>query len=156
MNMPHTDDKLDLHGLTVNAALERFVQEYNVRVKCGQLGCWEIIHGYGSSGEGGVIRNKLRAFLGQHRDKLKYEAGDKYGNPGWTWVYPKMKLPDHREQLIAHILDFCSAPKSDEKVLREFTNESGLQVKDTIRSLVKLGTLKTINKSGLTQYIAAR
>ena len=155
MNTPPATDKLDLHGLTVDAAIERFVNDYNARVKCGQLGCWEVIHGYGSSGEGGVIRSKLRALLEQHRDKLKYEAGDQYGNPGWTWVYPKIKLPNHQEQLATSILNFCSTPKSEEKILREFVKENGLQIKAAIRAQLKFGPLKAINKNGKTHYIAA-
>lgn len=33
-----TADSLDLHGLTVDEAIERFVVQYNLRVKGGQLG----------------------------------------------------------------------------------------------------------------------
>ena len=146
-------DKLDLHGLTVIEAIDRFVTEYNTRVKRGQLGCWEVIHGYGSSGDGGVIREKLRAFLEQHRDKLRYEAGDEYGNLGWTWVYPKTKLPDHLNRLAVRILNFCSTPKSEEKILREFVGENGLQVKEAIRSRVKSGSLKTLTKNGRVHYV---
>ena len=153
MNTLPAAGKLDLHGLTVGAAIERFVNDYNARVKCGQLGCWEVIHGYGSSGEGGVIRSKLRALLEQHRDKLKYEAGDQYGNPGWTWVYPKTKLPNHQEQLATSIRDFCSTPKSEEKILHEFAKENGLKVKEAIRIQMKLGLLKTLNKNGRSHYI---
>ena len=116
----NASDDLDLHGYTVAEGIERFVEQYNARVKRGQLGCWTIVHGYGSSGEGCAIREKLRAFLAQHSDKLLHEAGDTYGNPGWTWVYPKLRLPDQRERLGIEIFNFCSTPKGEEKILREF------------------------------------
>ena len=79
-----SNDDLDLHGFTVTEAIERFVECYNVRVNNNQYGCWKIIHGYGSTGKGGAIRVALRAFLNQHLDKLRYETGDDYGDPGWT------------------------------------------------------------------------
>jgi DNA-nicking Smr family endonuclease len=69
-------DELDLHGFSVVEAIEQFVRDYNGRVGNNQHGCWRIIHGYGSTGQGGAIRTKLRAFLDQHLDKLRYEAGD--------------------------------------------------------------------------------
>jgi DNA-nicking Smr family endonuclease len=96
MSMTPSTDELDLHGYTVAEATEQFVQHYNTRMDKNKLGCWKIIHGYGSSGQGGAIRAKLRAFMDEHLDKLRYETGDAYGDPGWTWVYPKTRLPDQR------------------------------------------------------------
>jgi hypothetical protein len=93
MSPTSSTDELDLHGFTVAEAIERFVQYYNARVNNDQYGCVKVIHGYGSTGAGGAIRIKLRALLDEHLDKLRYEAGDDYGDPGWTWVYPKVRLP---------------------------------------------------------------
>jgi hypothetical protein len=150
-----SNDDLDLHGFTVAEAIERFVQQYNVRVDKDQYGCWRIIHGYGSTGEGGAIRIKLRAFLDEHLDKLRYEAGENYGDPGWTWVYPKIHLPDQRERMAAAILNFCAEGKTEEKILREFAKLGGVQVKQAIRSLAKQGELKTVNKGAKILYQAA-
>jgi hypothetical protein len=152
--MPSPSDQLDLHDYTVTEAIERFVEQYNFRVKNGQCGCWTIVHGYGSSGEGGAIRSKLRAFLDQHLDKLRYESGDNYGNPGWTWVYPILRLPDRRERLAQEILEFCSTPRVEEKILREFAVAGGVQVKEILRSLAKQGRLKTVTKGAKAQYQA--
>lgn len=145
-------DTLDLHGFTVKEAIDRFVQQYNERVKKSQGGAWTIIHGYGSSGQGGAIRNQLRSFLEQHQDKLRYEPGDNYGNAGWTWVYPRVRLPDRQERVAMEILNFCSVPRVEEKILREFANEGGVAVKAIVRSLVKQGRLKSIAKAGKVQY----
>ena len=152
--MPSTD-QLDLHGLTVAEAIERFVEQYNGRVKRGQLGCWTVVHGYGSTGEGGAIRSRLRGLLQRHADRLRYEPGDDYGNPGWTWVYPKLPLPDRQEGLALEILRFCSEPKIEEKIITKLAMHGGLQVKEAIRSLAKQGRLKVVNKGIKTLYQAA-
>jgi hypothetical protein len=139
----------------VAEALEQFVQHYNSRVDTNQYGCWKIIHGYGSTGEGGAIRLKLRAFLDQHLDKLRYESGDNYGDPGWTWVYPKVRLPDRRERTVSAILSFCSTGKTEEKILREFAKWGEVQVKQAVRSLAKQGKLKILNQGAKVLYQAA-
>ena len=155
MSKPSSSDDLDLHGFTTAEAIEQFVQYYNVRVDNNQYGCWKVIHGYGSSGEGGAIRIKLRAFLDQHLDKLQYEAGDDYGDPGWTWVYPKFRLPDQRERMATAILRYCSEGKTEEKILREFGKMGEVLVKRAIRSLAKQGKLKVMNKASKVLYQAA-
>ncbi len=150
------NDELDLHGYTVAEAIEQFVQDYNTRVDNNQYGCLKIIHGYGSTGKGGAIRAKLRAFLDEHLDKLRYESGDDYGDPGWTFVYPKVRLPDQQERMAAALLNFCSEGKTEEKILREFGKLGEIQVKQTVRSLAKQGKLKTVNKGAKILYQAAR
>ena len=156
MTSASSNDELDLHGCTVAEAIEQFVQYYNARVDNNQYDCLKIIHGYGSTGKGGAIRAKLRAFLDEHLDKLGYEVGDDYGDPGWTWVYPKVRLPDQRERMAAAILNFCSEGKTEEKILREFAKLGEVQVKRGIRSLAKQGKLKTVNKGAKTLYQTAR
>jgi hypothetical protein len=152
---PPPGGQLDLHGFTVAEAIERFVEQYNLRVKHGQLGCWTVVHGYGSSGAGGAIRNRIRGLLHHHRDNLRYEPGDQYGNPGWTWVYPKLPLPDRQERLATEILGYCSAPKAEHKIVAKFAGHGGIQVKEAVRSLVKQGRL-TATSSGMKAMYQAR
>ena len=156
MSSTSSNDELDLHGFTVTEAIEQVVQHYNTRVDNNQCGCWKIIHGYGSTGKGGAIRLKLHTFLDEHLDKLRYEAGDIYGDPGWTWVYPKFRLPDQRERMAAAILNFYSEGKTEEKILREFHKLAETQVKQAVRSLAKQGKLKAVNKGAKVVYQAAR
>jgi hypothetical protein len=156
MSQKSPNDELDLHGLTVAEAIEQFVQHYNTRVDNNQFGCLRIIHGYGSSGKGGVIRARLRAFLDEHLDKVRYEAGDDYGDPGWTLVYPKVRLPDQRERMAAAILTFCAEGKTEEKILREFIKMGEAQVKQAVRSLAKQGKLKIVNSGAKVLFQAAR
>jgi Smr domain len=153
--MTPSNDDLDLHGLTVAEAIEQFVQYYNTRVDNNQFGCLKIIHGYGSSGKGGAIRVKLRAFLDEHLDKLHYEPGDDYGDPGWTLVNPKVQLPDQRERMAAAILDFCADGKTEEKILREFAKLGELQVKQAVHSLARQAKLKIVNSGTKILYQAA-
>jgi hypothetical protein len=156
MSQKSSKDDLDLHGFTVAEAIELFVRHYNGRVDTDQYGCWKIIHGYGSTGHGGAIRVKLHAFLDEHLDKLRYELGDDYGDPGWTWVYPKVRLPDQRERMATAILTFCSEPKTEEKILREFIKLGEAQVKQAVRALAKQGKLVTVNKGTKVLFQTAR
>ena len=156
MSLKPSNDDLDLHGFTVTEAIEQFVQLYNTRVDNNQFGCLKIIHGYGSTGKGGAIRAKLRAFLDEHLDNLRYESGDNYGDPGWTWVYPKVRLPNQQERMICEILSFCSEGRTEEKILREFIKLGEAQVKQAVRSLAKQGKLKIVSKGSKVLYQAAR
>ena len=156
MSQKPSNDELDLHGFTVAEAIEQFVQHYNSWVDGNRFECLKIIHGYGSSGKGGAIRVKLRALLDKHLDKLRYEAGDDYGDPGWTWVYPKVRLPDQRERMAAAILSFCSEGKTEEKILREFGKLGEAQVKQAVRSLAKQGKLKIMNSGAKVLYQAVQ
>ena len=46
-----------------------------------------LVHGYGSSGEGGVLRARLRGFCDTHADRIAYARGeDAENNPGVTLV----------------------------------------------------------------------
>ena len=89
-------------------------------------------------------------------DKLRYEAGDDYGDPGWTLVYPKVHLPDQRERMTTAILSFCSDGKTEEKILREFGKQGEVQVKQTVRSLAKQGKLVRVNSGEKVLYQAIR
>jgi hypothetical protein len=89
-------------------------------------------------------------------DKVRYEAGDDYGDPGWTLVYPKVRLPDQRERMAAAILSFCSEPRTEEKILREFATHGEVQVKQAVHSLTRQGKLKIVKKEAKVLYQAAR
>ena len=81
---------IDLHKFTVAEALREFVRFYNACVRSGYRGRVEVIHGYGSNGVGGTIRQELRAYLKAHEDVFgEYLAGESLRNPGVTVVYVK-------------------------------------------------------------------
>jgi dsDNA-specific endonuclease/ATPase MutS2 len=81
---------IDLHNFTVAEALREFVRFYNAQVRGGYRGRIEVIHGYGSNGTGGVIREELRRFLKAHDEVFgEFLPGESLRNPGVTIVYAK-------------------------------------------------------------------
>ena len=148
---------IDLHGLTVDEAVAAFVERYNVLFAEGYRGRIEIVHGYGSSGTGGVIRRRIRAFLAAHRDRLKHLAeGDATGNPGVTYVEAKGRLPEMRDagsDLARAILAFCATPKTEAKILAKFVGRYGdPAIRTEIRQLAGEGLLEVTRDGAETKY----
>jgi hypothetical protein len=84
---------IDLHNCTVDEAIREFVRFYNCCVRAGYRGRLEIIHGYGSSGSGGVIRDELRRYLTAHEEIFgEFLAGESLRNPGVTILFPRETL----------------------------------------------------------------
>ena len=84
---------IDLHNFTVAEALREFVRFYNNCVRSGYHGRLEVIHGYGSMGGGGVIREELRKYLKAHAEIYgEFLAGESLRNPGVTILYPRESL----------------------------------------------------------------
>ena len=151
--------RIDLHDLTVEEAIRKFTADYNAIVASGYRGRVEVIHGYGSSGEGGVIRRKLRAFLVANADRFKQIVdGEWHGNPGVTYVDVKGRLPAASAQatpLHAAILAFCTTPKAENKILIKLIGRFGdPAIRAGIRDLVKSGALKEVRSGGETRYHA--
>lgn len=79
---------IDLHSYTVAEALHAFVRFYNACVHSGYRGRIEVIHGYGSSGTGGAIREQLRGYLEAHAEIFgQFLPGESLRNPGVTILY---------------------------------------------------------------------
>jgi hypothetical protein len=149
-----TMHELDLHQHTVDEALRVFVDFYNRHVQSGAEESLRIIHGYGSSGEGGKIRKKLRAFLAGSADSLDWRPGeDLEGNPGVTIVFPRKRLPTLENRLAADILAFCSIPRTESKIAGEFRRHGSREIKEAIRVLVRQGQMKAILKGGRESYV---
>jgi len=73
----------------VAEALREFVRFYNNCVRSSYRGRLEVIHGYGSMGGGGVIREELRKYLKAHSETYgEFLAGESLRNPGVTILYP--------------------------------------------------------------------
>ena len=58
---------LDLHGLTWAEAEASFIEFYNQTVRQADKDAvrLDVVHGYGSTGTGGVLLTRLRGFLGR-------------------------------------------------------------------------------------------
>jgi hypothetical protein len=84
---------IDLHNFTVQEAMREFVRYYNACVRSGYRGRIEVIHGYGSNGVGGSIRQELRTYLKAQAETFgEYLAGESLRNPGVTILYAKETL----------------------------------------------------------------
>ena len=146
--------ELDLHGLTVDEAMRAFVERYNQHLGSHSREPLRIIHGWGSSGEGGKIRRKIRDFLGASTSSLDWKPGeDVEGNMGVTIVYPRQILHAREDQLSAAILAFCSTPRTESKIAGEFRKYAPREIKTAIRALVRKDRLKEILKGTTTAYI---
>ena len=95
--------QIDLHGRSLMEAMSAFVTFYNDRLRSGYRGRIEVVHGYGSSGAGGVILQELRSYLTANAGRLEqFIPGGSVGNLGLTIVYPKKVLPQWRAAIDAN------------------------------------------------------
>ncbi len=136
---------LDFHdGSTTGEALQSFYATYNRLFKSDPQYVLHVIHGYGSSGVGGEIRNKLRAFLNENNNYLEYQKGEEIdNNPGYTNIFLGKPLPPISEYLQPKILDFLS--KSDEpikKILDKFYDWPQADIKKALITLKKGGLIQ--------------
>lgn len=149
-------NEIDLHGYTKLEAIEELVKFYNARVKKGNLTPFEVIHGYGSNGVGGVLRTRIRGFLAGFEDCLEFDSGkDPFeNNPGKTRIIPRKPLPDTLDLLGEEILDFCDTAKPINKITGKFHRIGETKVLAAVKNLEKQGRLKMTHKGALKVYLA--
>ena len=148
---------LDLHGLTWAEAEASFIEFYNQtlrQVGKGAVGL-DVVHGYGSTGTGGVLRTRLRGFLGRYESCLDFQTGEKVdGNPGHTIVVPLKPLPSLLDQLSQDIWDFCDRPRSQSKIIGKLRRHGQTAVLSTIKTLEKQKRLRPSNQGAHNLYQA--
>ncbi len=129
--------KLDLHGKTWTEAQDDFIEAYNKILGQSRRETLDIVHGYGSTGQGGVIRRRLRAYLDRHPAHLTYKTGeDVDGNPGHTVVTPVKRFPSLGDQLAEELWDYCSEPRTTSKIMGKFRRHGDPTVQRAIDKLV--------------------
>ena len=147
---------IDLHGRTWEEALTAFIDFYNSALEGAGDGSsvrLTVIHGYGSTGEDGILRNRLRGFLRRFDDRLEFTPGEESSmNPGITLVTALEQLPDKRGLLEEAILGYCERPRSLSKITGRSRRHGGPLVAQAIKSLQKEGHLKRVDKLGRTMY----
>jgi hypothetical protein len=150
---------LDLHGYKRTEALEEFISFYNQvfdNATNPAAVSLDVVHGYGSTGEGGVLLKRLRTFLETQGNCLEFTLGERAdGNPGHTIVTPRKRLPGADAMLAEEVWDYCERPKSRSKILGQFRRHGDPQVLRAVRSLEKQGRLKKTSKGSLDLYGAA-
>jgi len=146
--MRGSSNEIDLHGCPVAEAIDLFVNYYNARVSFGDFSRILVIHGYGSTGEGGKIRTRLRGFLENHHEELTFEAGENLsgGNLGSTFVFPRKPLPSMIDALSNEILDYCQAPKTKSKISGKFRQYGEARIQASLQALEKQKLLRISHK----------
>ena len=148
---------IDLHGKTWTEALAEFLDSYNrvARTPDASASTLDVVHGYGSTGSGGVLRQRLRGFLAKYPQCLELKPGeDVDSNPGHTLVLPLRKLPDTGGLLAEHIWEYCENPRTVSKIAGRFRRFGDPQVQQAIRTLDKQGRLRQLSKGRLKEYVA--
>ena len=147
---------IDFHGKKWREALAEFIESYNSALQSANgTPVLDIIHGYGSTGAGGALRNRIRAFLEHHSDRLQFVPGETLdGNQGHTIVIPGRPLPELTDLLSKQILDYCQQPRTMSKITGRFRQHGDHRVMPAIRTLEKQGLLRTANRSRVKVYEA--
>ncbi len=146
-----SEREIDLHGLTWTEARAEFVAFYNRSVGTP----FTVIHGYGSSGEGGVLRRRLRGFLQRHEAYLEFTPGEELDdNPGCTIISPQLRLPALDERLVESMWEYCKRPKTRGKISGKFRRYGNKAVDQTIELLERQGRLKKTGGGRMAKYEA--
>jgi hypothetical protein len=148
---------LDLHGLTWTEAQAAFIDFYNsaVRRTDGNAGRLDVVHGYGSTGTGGVLRTRLRGFLERYNSYFEFQPGENVdGNLGHTIVVPLKPLPSLGEQLAEDIWAYCERPRTQSKIIGKFRRHGTTEVVGAIKALEKQQRLHTLIRGPLRLYQA--
>lgn len=138
---------IDLHHMNRNEAIRFFIDKYNEAVRSGRKEI-TVIHGYGSSGRGGVIKKELLNFFDLHSSYLSYTVDS---NPGATLVFPTRIINELEDLISIEVLEFCNrSPKSMEKIkgnfFKKYTNQ---EINSCVKKLIKKGYLNaTLKKNG--------
>ena len=157
--MPEADARtLDLHGLTWTEAQAAFIDFYNGAVgrAGGNAGRLDVVHGYGSTGTGGVLRTRLQGFLERHKPCLEFQPGENVdGNRGHTIVVPLKPLPSLGEQLVEEIWAYCERPRAQSKIIGKFRRHGETEVLRALKVLEKQQRLNALTHGALRLYQAA-
>ena len=119
---------------------------YNQHVQRGR-GCIDVVHGYGSSGTGGVIKRRLRALLAANAGQLSFVRGEDLDqNPGHTEVHARHPLPSAADDLASAIIEYCSTARTLEKITGRFRRHGMPAVQAAVRTLTSSGRLRTAQR----------
>lgn len=150
--------EIDLHGHTWSEAIQEFIRVYNDAIQTTpepeslQL---NVIHGYGSTGEGGVIRHRLRAFLKRFPESVEFIPGEEtMDNQGCTTVKPLAKLPASLDLLEAQISEYCERPRTKSAIARKFRRHGDRRVSTAIQTLMQQRRLCKTRKNNHPAYKA--
>jgi hypothetical protein len=140
--------------LPTTESIRGLIAFYNKQINKGSRQPIRVLHGWGSSGIGGIKRAKLRNFLDQYDTHLSYRRGnDIDGNDGYTIIFPQKALPTANDLLSQEILVFCQISRTKEKILGKFRTHGDMNVNKALNKLVKQGQLKSEKKGRFQHFI---
>jgi len=147
-----TQMKLDLHGMRTKDAIDRFISEYNKAVRLG-VDRLEVVHGYGSSGVGGDIKDALTALLDAYPGKVRYIKGEMLGNRGVTVVVPDIPLPPRKMAIDDVILNMLSKPSSLKDIEEGLCGfAGGDEIHGAMKALMRSGKATEVLRGGMISY----
>lgn len=155
-----SEHEIDLHEKTWHEALPEFIAFYNEAIQRsagGPSARLNVIHGYGSSGTGGVLRKRLHNFLKDHalQGRLEFTPGEHVdANPGHTLVQPLQPLPATHETLAEEIWAYCQRPRTLSKISGKFRRHGEPTVKAAIEPLIRQRRLRVVGKGSRKTYVA--
>ncbi len=143
---------LDLHNYQTKEAIKETVAFLNSNLN-QEI---KIIHGYGSSGKGGILKEKIRNFLEKNEDKMEIHYGERLRfNPGCTIVKLKKKITDNSgNDLKDQIKNFCTIAKPKEKIYNKFFKINSQEIDRILKELETEKVLQQIKKRGIKCYIS--
>ena len=101
-----------------------------------------VIHGYGSSGQGGVIKDRLRAFCARFPDHLDAIAGEEVdGNAGMTDVTVLESFPNEIERLAQEIHRYCGRGRTTGEIDGRFRRHGKAHIDKATALLRRQGRL---------------
>ncbi len=133
--------ELDLYGLSVSEALATVVAKYNALLGTEHREL-VVVHGYGSSGEGGVLKHRIRSFLQSAKVSFRTEQDGFHGNRGQTVVLIGNSLLSVGQGLEDKMLDYCTIAKTKEKIFAKFHKSGTKALREAFSALVSKGLLK--------------
>ena len=146
---------LDFHGKNWSESLAAFIDLYNHAVRQQSGGSLDIIHGYGSTGTGGILRKRIRGYLQRQGERLQFQPGEEVdGNQGHTVVVPIQPLLEATDLLLEQILEYCDSPRAQSKITGRFRRHGDPQVLAALRTLEKQRRLRTVQRGRVKEYEA--
>lgn len=141
-------ETIDLHGLSVDAAIRTLIDRCNHLFSGGYRGKITVVHGYGSGGQGGAIKGRLKGFLAKHPEYFDAPSWEG-GNPGATIIRQLRLLPAEQAGGIRQqIIEFLQTAKTEAKILAKFHARPASEVKALIRELRGKGFIREVSKNG--------
>ena len=143
---------IDLHDMIYDEAIRYFINKYNESIKIDPKEEIIVIHGYGSTGNGGILKQRFKTFFKQNKDNLNFLADI---NPGRTFITPIHSIPIILDILSEKIVTYCSdSPKAIIKIQGKFHREyRANEVKQALQKLVKQDLIEVIQKKSTTNYL---